>query len=231
MLRQDEQGFSLVELLVATSAALLTLVVALMILQVTSQGSERVVGQVEANQRIRPAMRTIVDELHSLCVAPDLAPVLPGSDDNSIRFLHARGADVVPLPDRVELTFSGDTLTRSRYQATGGSAPDWTFSSTPYETREVIDEIRRAYLGNPGQIVPYFRYFAYEGGVLDPNPLPTPLSTADADRTVQVSVAFASGSISTGERNSLNPVSAANDISLRFTPASEGVSEENLPCA
>jgi hypothetical protein len=61
--------------------------------------------------------------------------------------------------------------------------------------------------------------------------MPTPLSAADAAKTVQVSVAFASGSISTGELSALNPVSVSNDISLRFTPASEGVSVENLPCA
>ncbi len=228
---RNEAGFTLVELMVSTMIGMLTLGVTLMILQVTSQGSERVVGQVEANQRIRPPMRTIVDELHSACVSPGLAPVLAGSTEDSLSFLHAEGSSVAPTPDRVLLTYSSNTLTRSRYAATGGSAPNWTFGPTPYETRQVIDRIRPAYLGNPGAIVPVFRYFAYQGGSLDPNPLPTPLSAADAAKTVQVSVAFASGSISTAELSALNPVSVSNDISLRFTPASEGVSVENLPCA
>ncbi len=228
---RNEAGFTLVELMVSTMIGMLTLGVTLMILQVTSQGSERVVGQVEANQRIRPPMRTIVDELHSACVSPGLAPVLAGSTEDSLSFLHATGSGVAPTPDRVVLTYSSNTLTRSRYAATGGSAPNWTFNPTPYETRQVIDRIRPAYLGNPGAIVPVFRYFAYQGGSLDPNPLPTPLSAADAAKTVQVSVAFASGSISTAELSALNPVSVSNDISLRFTPASEGVSVENLPCA
>ncbi len=228
---RNEAGFTLVELMVSTMIGMLTLGVTLMILQVTSQGSERVVGQVEANQRIRPPMRTIVDELHSACVSPGLAPVLAGSTEDSLSFLHAEGSSVAPTPDRVLLTYSSNTLTRSRYAATGGSAPNWTFNPTPYETRQVIDRIRPAYLGNPGAIVPVFRYFAYQGGSLDPNPLPTPLSAADAAKTVQVSVAFASGSISTAELSALNPVSVSNDISLRFTPASEGVSVENLPCA
>ena len=229
--RSSEDGFTLIELLVSTALALLTLAVTLMLLQVTSQGSERTVGQVEANQRIRPPMRTIVDELHSSCIAPRLAPVLAGSTGEVLTFLHRRGSDVVPVPDKIVISYDGDSLTRSRYQATGGSAPDWTFAPTPYETREVIAEITQAYLGNPGQIVPVFRYYAYQGGALDTNPLPTPLSTDDAAKTVQVSVAFAAGSISTGERHSLNPVSVSNDVSLRFTPASEGVTEENLPCA
>ncbi len=228
---RNEAGFTLVELMVSTMIGMLTLGVTLMILQVTSQGSERVVGQVEANQRIRPPMRTIVDELHSACVSPGLAPVLAGSTEDSLSFLHAEGSSVAPTPDRVLLTYSSNTLTRSRYAATGGSAPNWTFGPTPYETRQVIDRIRPAYLGNPGAIVPVFRYFAYQGGSLDPNPLPTPLSAANAAKTVQVSVAFASGSISTAEISALNPVSVSNDISLRFTPASEGVSVENLPCA
>lgn len=231
MLIRDEQGFTMVELLVSTMLGLLTLGVTLMILQVTSQGSERVVGQVEANQRIRPAMRTIVDELHSACVYPRLAPVRAGSTADSLSFLQAKGSAVAPNPDRVDLTYANNTLTRSRYAANGGSPPNWTFSSTPYETRQVIDRIRRAYLGNPGIVVPVFRYYAYAGGALDPNPLPTPLSAADAAKTVQVSVAFASGSISTAALSALNPVSVSNDISLRFTPASEGVSVENLPCA
>lgn len=231
MLMREESGFTMVELLVSAMLGLLTLGVTLMILQVTSQGSERVVGQVEANQRLRPAMRTIVDQLHSACVAPRLAPVLTGSTESSLSFLHARGSQVSPIPDRIQLTYAGNALTRSLYAATGGAAPNWTFNSTPYQTRQVIDRIRPAYLGNPGAIVPVFRYFAYQGGVLDTNPLPTPLSAANAAKTVQVSVAFASGSVSTAELSALNPVSVSNDISLRFTPASEGVSVENLPCA
>ena len=226
-----ESGFTLVELLTTAAIGLVTLGVGLTILQVTSQGSERVVGVVEANQRIRPAMRTIVDELHSACIAPQISPILPGSTGEKLIALHQRGSDVTPVPDKVETTYAGNTLTRSRYAATGGTAPNWTFDPSAYETREVKDQLRLAYLGDPGATVPVFRYFAFSGGVLDPNPLPTPLSVADAEKTVQVSVAFGSGSVTTGEQKSLDPASLNNDISLRFSPATDGVAEENLPCA
>lgn len=227
----DESGLTIVELLTSALIGLITLGVALTILQVTSQGSERVVGVVEANQRMRPAIRSIVDELHSACVSPRVAPILAGSTGEQLIALYRRGSEVSPVPDRVVTSYAGNALTRSRYQATGGSSGNWTFAASPYETREIIDRVRQAYLGDPVQTVPVFRYYAYSGGLLDTNPLPTPLSVADAKRTVQISVAFASRSVTTGETKSLIPTSVTNDVSLRFTPASEGVTEENLPCA
>jgi len=227
----DESGFTIVELLTSALIGLITLGVALTILQVTSQGSERVVGVVEANQRMRPAIRTIVDELHSGCISPRIAPILPGSTGSQLIALYRRGSEVSPVPDKVVTTYTGNALTRSRYQATSPSGPPWSFAASPYETREIIDRVRQAYLGDPIQTVPIFRYYKYSGGVLDTNPLPTPLSAANAARTVQVTVAFASSSVTTGETKSLIQTSVSNDVSFRFTPATAGVAEENLPCA
>jgi hypothetical protein len=209
----DESGFTIIELLTSALIGLITLGVALTILQVTSQGSERVVGVVEANQRMRPAIRTIVDELHSACISPRIAPILAGSTGEQLIALYRRGSEVSPVPDKVVTSYTGNALTRSRYQATSPSGPPWSFAASPYET------------------VPVFRYYKYTGGALDTNPLPTPLSAANAARTVQVTVAFASSSVTTGETKSLIPTSVSNDVSLRFTPATEGVTEENLPCA
>lgn len=227
----DESGFTMVELLTAALIGLITLGVALTILQVTSQGSERVVGVVEANQRMRPAIRAIVDELHSACISPRIAPILPGSTGSQLIALYRRGSEVSPVPDKVVTTYTGNALTRSRYQATSSSGPPWSFAASPYETRQVIDRVRQAYLGDPIQTVPVFRYYKYSGGVLDTTPLPTPLSAANAARTVQVTVAFASSSVTTGETKSLIPTSVSNDVSFRFTPATAGIAEENLPCA
>ena len=231
MLISDETGFTLVELLVSSAIALVTLSVALVVLQVTAQNGERVVGKVEASQRVRPAMQTIVNDLHSACIAPRLAPILAGSSDTSIGFLNMTGSAASPVPDRVVVTYSDGTLSRSRYQATGGSIPSWTFASSPYETRQIVDQLSPAYLEDPDDTVPVFRYYAYKKGVLDPKPLKTPLKASDAALTAQVSVGFASSSVSTGERNPAPPVSVINNVTFRFTPATDGVSKENVPCA
>ena len=60
------------------------------------------------------------------------------------------------------------------------------FATTPTETRQLLTDVGPGTAGDPPTVVPIFRYYSYLDGELDPTPLPTPLSAADAELTVQV---------------------------------------------
>ena len=226
----DERGFTLPELLLSMVVGLAVLAGVLTLVQVTLNGSARVAGAVEANQRARPVLQRIIDELHSACVAPDTAPVLAGSTGSSLGFLHQTGSAVSPTPDKRLLTVSEGTMTESVYPATGGAPPTWTFAESPTSTQTLLTEVAAASTEGLAQ-VPFFQYFALEAGELSTTPLATPLSAADATRAVLVKIAFATSAFSAPTPDSERSVSVSDSAVLRLSPASEDTSKENRPCA
>ena len=92
------------------------------------------------------------------------------------------------------IRLSGTGLSERSYAPTGGEPPEWTFASTPASTTRIVNGIGPAAVGEPPQVVPIFRYYAYEDadedGAIETVPLKTPLSKTDASQTVRVDVAF-----------------------------------------
>ncbi|HWM64277.1 MAG TPA: prepilin-type N-terminal cleavage/methylation domain-containing protein [Solirubrobacterales bacterium] len=227
----DESGYTLVELLVGMFVTMVVLGAIMMIVQVATRHQDRVAEQVAANQRARPAMTWIVNQLHAACLSPGLAPVLEGSDDNELILLSKAGDDVSPIPDKHIFTYAGGMLSESVYEGTDGEAPDWEFAATP-TTRSLIDDVGEAALGEGSEIVPVFRYYAYDGGEVEETPLvtsPNGLSAADAARTVQVDVAFTvTPSSAAPDQNA--SIALTDSATLRIEPASEDSAQVNLPC-
>jgi prepilin-type N-terminal cleavage/methylation domain-containing protein len=226
----DEHGFTLIELIVGASVSLILLGSVMAMVQVATHGQDRVAARVAANQKGRPAMTKMTDRLHAACVSPGLAPVQAGSTGESMILLSKTGSDVSPTPDRYVVSLSGGVLTEVAYPATGGQPPDWTFSETPSSSQQLLDRVAPAEVGNPAATVPLFRYFAYEGGEVAPEPLPTPLSEEDAARTVQVDIAFTVAPNGIGSADPETPVALTDSATLRIEPASEDSAEVNLPC-
>lgn len=221
---------TIVELMVAMVASLTVLFAILALVQVATHGQRRVASHVAANQRGRPVLTNIMEALHSGCVSRGVAPVLAGSGDSSMSFLSQSGSAVSPTPDKHVVTLSGTTLSESVYPANGGAAPSWTFDPTPSSTRELLTGMGAGSAGSPPASVPLFRYYAYVGGEVSATPLATPLSTDDAARTVQVTVAFSSSAGSGTAADAKEPITLSDSAILRLEPASEDSSEVNLPC-
>ncbi|MGZ8665779.1 MAG: PilW family protein [Solirubrobacterales bacterium] len=218
----DQRGFTLVEQLLATAAALVVLFGLTTVIMTTLHQSARVNGRVDATQRARIALYRVIDSLHSSCVAPQIAPVQAGSTGTSLRFLHQTGSDVAPTPVLSQIDLNNGTLTESVFSATGGSVPSWTFASTPSMTRQLITGVSTT---TP------FRYYSYNSGQVSATPLPSsPLQPADAARTVQVTVAL---KVSPSYPETPDPRAAASiqdTALLRFSPAAFSTSANNLPC-
>ena len=226
----DERGMTMIELLVAMTIGMVVLFATFAIADVSSRNSARIAHRVDLNQRVRPVMQHVMDELHSACVAPGVAPLLEGSTPNSLSFLHKTGSDVSPTPDRRVISLSDNTLSESVYAGVGGSGPDdWTFSTTP-STRVLLAGVEPAQLADPPTDVPLFRYYGYETGETSLTEVSTPLTKEIAETVVRVDVAFALDPTGNPTNDPNDGVSVADSVLLRFEPAQGGTTEGNRPC-
>ena len=224
---RDQRGFTLIELLVSMAAGVIVTSTVVMITTVALHNQDRIARRVDANQRGRPVMTRMIQELHSACVAPRIVPILAGSTGTSISFLSKPGSTVSPTPDKHVITLSGTTLSESVFTATGGSAPGpWTFSGTaaPNSPGQLLTNVTA-----PSGLM--FRYFQFVNGALSTTPATTPLSTTDAAKTSVVSISFASspsGGASSFDPNS--PISFTDSADLRLEAAGQYPNQDNLPC-
>jgi hypothetical protein len=220
----DERGTTLMEVMVALSAGIVVLAALSMVIVVSLRESDRVSARVDANQRARIVLGKIVDQLHSACIAPQIAPVQVGSTGTLLSFIHQSGSAVAPIPVLSTISLSGGTLSQSDYPSTGGTAPTWTFAATPSSTRQLMTKISPT---APSSSI--FSYYAYANGAISPTPLHTPLEAAEAASTVEVHVALTAAPLSTPVSD---PNAAANIQSsalLRLTPPSF-TTGSNAPC-
>jgi type II secretory pathway pseudopilin PulG len=223
---RDESGMTLVELLVATTAGVVVMGAISISLIVTMRQTDRVTSHVEANQRARITMTKVIDQLHSSCVAPQIAPVQEGSNGTSLTFWHQTGSAISPTPVKSTISLSGTTLLQSDYPVTGGAAPEWIFATTPSSTAQLMTGISAI-----SASVPIFRYFSYAEGKVKATPLPVPLSKTTAGEAVQVNVAFKAAPLNappSGDTNGSTEIQ--NSALLRLTPPGYSSSASNRPC-
>jgi prepilin-type N-terminal cleavage/methylation domain-containing protein len=220
----DESGMTLVELLVAMTAGAVVMGGVIAAMLVTMRETNRVASHVDANQRARLTMTKIVNQLHSACVAPQIAPLQEDSSATTLSFLHQSGSAVAPTPVLSKISLSGTTLSQADYPVTGGAAPKWTFSSTPSSTVQLMTGISTI-----SASVPIFSYFAYSNGAISSTSLATPLNT-NAASAVQVNIAFdaAPEKAVSGDTNAETAIK--NAVLLRLTPPAYGSTTANLPC-
>lgn len=223
----DERGVTVVELLVSMLIGIAVLGAIVQLITTTAKSSGRVTERVVTNQLARPNFLRLMSELHSTCVSPGVAPIQAGSTGSSITFVHQVGRDVTVKPNKRTVTLNANgALTDTLYPYSSGSAPSWTFASTPSQVYTLLENV------SPIGTTPVFRYFAYSNGVIDEEtPLTTPLSADDAARTVLVDVAFeVSPAQSQTSDEDGAPVQLTDSALLRFSPSNEDTSQAGLPC-
>ncbi len=228
---RDERGLTVIELAITTAVGIGLMLSVFTMIDISLNNSASVASRVDANQRARPVMQRLIDELHSACLTANSAPVLAGSGESSISFHHQIGSAVSPIPEKHVVTWDGDSLSQAEFPSNGGTAPDWTFSTTPSSTRELLTDVGPAQIGEPPGPVPVFRYYADAEGTVSSTPLSVPLSDADAKRTVQVTVAFSVEPTSVRPGEEGTAISLTDSAVLRFSPFSEDPTKVNGPCA
>lgn len=212
----DERGSTMIELLVGMAMGMIVLVGLTMVIIVTLHGNARVDARVEATQNARLTVTKIMEELHSACIAPKVAPVKPGSSGTTLIFWHAaanQAKAVEPIPVETEIGYREGALWQTDKAATGGPSPEWTFAEEG-ETRKLIGNVAAPAGGE------IFTYYRYEGGKLSGTPMASPLNEETASETIIVKVALAAAPASNPVHDAAAAATVSDSATLRLTPPS-----------
>ncbi len=109
----EEHGFSLIELLVVLALSIVVVGALYTIVDAALQATSRTVTKVNANQRARTTLATIVNDLKSGCTGNANPPVQQGSSSTSVIFNSQFGSAVTltPAQHQITLNTASDTLT------------------------------------------------------------------------------------------------------------------------
>ncbi len=97
---REDRGTTLVELLVATMAGVLVMFAIVSLVIISLRETDRVTSHVDATQRGRTTLNKVIEELHSACFAPRIAPVQKESTGTELIFLHQIGSAVALTPTK-----------------------------------------------------------------------------------------------------------------------------------
>lgn len=221
----DERGTTLIEMLVALASGLVITVALTGLVITTLHGSARVTSRVHATQRARIVLTRVMEELHSSCIAPEIAPIQEKSSGTSLRFIHQVGAAVQPTPILSVISLSGTTLSQSDYETTGGVAPNWTFAEKASSSRTLLTGVSPI---SPSSSI--FNYYRYTNGTISSTPQSTPLDSTGSALTVEVQTALTAAPESTPVADKGASATVQNSTTLRLTPPSFNEGSPARPC-
>lgn len=198
-LRDDESGFSLVELLMAMALGSIVLAALMMVFLNGVTGVVRVSDRVDALQRGRVTMDRVVTLLNSQsCALIDggtaaLPPIRDGQD-NQVAFFASLGVvDSDPTIYRFRYDAAGKRLWEDRYapDRSSGVLSYPTYPASPGTTTLIGSNILPTTAGAP--LFRYYQFVTTAGptlGLIDTAPLATPLSAASQLTAVRVTISF-----------------------------------------
>jgi prepilin-type N-terminal cleavage/methylation domain-containing protein len=181
----DEDGFSLMELIVAMAIGSIVLTVLLGIFMNGLSGTTKVTDRIEATQRARIATDRVVMLLQAQVCADGTAPITD-AQATSVTFT-ANIGDVLALPTRYRMRYDATTKTlwEDDFPATKVDGV-LSFQAAPSRSRVLIANVQPV---NGA----FFSYYAFDPttGLVDQNaPLTPTLSPADVQRVVRVGTAM-----------------------------------------
>lgn len=219
-----ERGFTLIEMLLAISVGMILILAAFGLIDASGTQAVKVTDRVDATQRGRLAMDEITRQLHSqVCLKAGTAAITDGQD-NSITFYSYTGSGAY-LPARHTIAYDPTTRKITEYDYAGtGTPPDMSYPATPTSTRTLLADA--ATVGG----APVFAYYAWtsSGTVAPTVSLPTPLSAADALRTVRVTIQFKAQP--SGKPNSVESTVLQDEVFSRTADPNGQSGPELPPC-
>ena len=202
---RSEDGFTLMEVLVAATVGFVVLAATLGLLESTVRLSFGTVAKTDSLQRGRLAMDQITQQLRSqVCLDLDTPAIRTGSTADRVTFyLDFSSADGTTPLKRRELAFPGGPLnTSGNIVATTWTTTDLTpsddnaFGSTASGKNMVLENVKRQRNpADPTKELPYLRYYAYQqvGNPAHPEPtleLSPPLDAAEAARVARIDIKY-----------------------------------------
>jgi Tfp pilus assembly protein PilV len=179
----NEDGFTLVELLVAMVTGLVVIFAMFAMLQVTTNQTRLVTDRVQADRLGRQAMTRLVDELHSACIAREAVPVQSTSKSNVLVFYNAysEGAELKSTSESkvaAESVYEHEIIYEPGEKSTGKLKEKIypstevvpprkvVFSKTPAKTITIAEGISQIE-PKAKEKLPVFEYFQYREEATD----------------------------------------------------------------
>jgi type II secretory pathway pseudopilin PulG len=181
-----EDGFTLVEMLVASVTGMIVILAAFALIDASSGLSSKVNDRVDTTARARDGMEQITRELRSqVCLQPGSSAIVDGQT-GSITFYTFTGKGTY-APEKHTITWSSATKTIVDYTYVGtGSAPAITYPSMPTRANTVVSQVDQA------AGAPIFSYYTWSasGSVIPSLALVAPLSNSDLPNVVRIVVQY-----------------------------------------
>ncbi len=213
--RQD--GFTLPELLTTLTMMMVIVLAAFALLDVTMRRTGETALRVEANQRGRQAMETIMRVLRSQTCVSTTNPAVISASGNSLSIQASLGNGTQP-PSRYVYTF--DPATQQLWQETtvgSGMPPSTTYPGTP--SRKLLAEN----IARNGS-APIFTYYAFDSPTPPTAPTPIrlladPVPTAERRLVARIGVHFVSKPTKASSATERSAIALSDEVFARqFDP-------------
>jgi hypothetical protein len=223
---RDERGTTMAEVLVGMTAGMVVLVAMMTLVMFTLHTVTRTSARVNATATARVGLSGLLEDLHSACVAPKIAPIRIESTGTELRFVHATGSAAVPTPVLTKVTLTGTTLKQRDYAWKEGSAPFWVFE----EAKPISEEDLMTNVSPISATKPIFSYFGSAAESKNEVPLATPLSQTSAEHTIEVGVALTASPGSGPAAEEGTPARMRGGATFRLSAVSYNEAAPALPC-
>jgi Tfp pilus assembly protein PilV len=216
-LHQDD-GFTLMEVLVASLVGFVVLAATMGLLDSTVSLSTGVMSKTDAMQRGRLAMDRITQQLRSqVCLDLDHPAILQGATANSVTFyVDFSEADGTKAPERrtLALDTTKSTITSQIFR-TNNLTPNPGNYTTLSATEGLLENVtqRKDKDGNPIAFLTYWAYTTVNGHPEPQQKLNPPLDAASAARVARIDINFLARP--TGAKNDKKAVGVSDQILVR----------------
>ena len=196
-LRDNQDGMTLVELLVSMTLGLVILTGIMALVQTSQHVTTTNTERSDATQKGRIAMDQLIQGLRSqVCLKANATAaqttVTAGSDSSVTFFANIAAPDSAKsgmpsafAPKLITFTYATGTITQQTYDSVLVSGA-YTFP-TLTSTKQILTGASQM------NTTPIFRFYGYKtDGSIDPTPLPTPLATADLPKVAKIDINYVS---------------------------------------
>lgn len=218
---RNEDGFTLMEVIIAMTIGLVLLGSTLTLLESTVRLNTGVLAKTDAMQRGRLAMDQITQQLRSqVCFDINTSAIVAGSDENSVTFFSDFSADAQP-PVKRTIGITANGIISQRFNPPLPKPNPFTpanYPGTPSATNLVLENARLQRDPNTNQVTPFLKYYAYleVGGLLKAEQeLSPPLDAAEAARAARVEITYVS--MPTGSNDGKKSVTLSDEVMARHS--------------
>jgi type II secretory pathway pseudopilin PulG len=218
---RNEEGFTLMEVIVAMTIGIVLLGSTLTLLESTIKLNTGVLAKTDAMQRGRIAMDTVTQQLRSqVCFDINTSAIAAGSDADEVTFFSDFSADAQP-PIKRTIEITGNGIVSERYDPPKPTPNPFTpasYPASPTASNLVLENARLQWDPVAKKPVDFFKYYAYreQNGLLQATEeLTPPLDAAEAARAARIEINYVS--LPTGSSDGKKAVNLSDQVMARHS--------------